>query len=163
MGEPERDGDGRVEAIWIKRAKGGPMDPRGQAVAVAGRGLLGNANQGGRRQVTIIAREAWEAAEEALGARLDPALRRANVMVSGLDLRHTRGLDLEIGAVRLRIRGETRPCRLMDDSWPGLEAALGPDWRGGVFAEVVGGGTLRVGDAARLTVPDDAGAPDASG
>lgn len=52
-------GEGRLEAIWIKRAKRGPMDPAPRARLVAGRGIAGNANQGGRRQVTVIARETW--------------------------------------------------------------------------------------------------------
>ena len=42
---------GRVEQLWIKRMKRGPMDPVTRAVAIAGRGLQGNANQGGKRQV----------------------------------------------------------------------------------------------------------------
>ena len=45
---------GHLRAIWIKRMKRGPMDPRETATLVPGRGLVGNANQGGRRQVTLI-------------------------------------------------------------------------------------------------------------
>lgn len=45
---------GRLERIWLKRMKGGPMDARDRATLVAGRGLLGNANQGGKRQSTIL-------------------------------------------------------------------------------------------------------------
>ncbi len=51
---------GTLERIWIKRMKGGPMDPRDRATLVAGRGLAGNANQGGKRQVTILSKEVWE-------------------------------------------------------------------------------------------------------
>jgi hypothetical protein len=36
-----------LAAIWIKRAKRGPMDPHPSALLVGGRGLAGNANQGG--------------------------------------------------------------------------------------------------------------------
>ncbi len=42
-------GAGTLEAIWLKRVRGGPMDPVASAELVAGRGLVGNANQGGRR------------------------------------------------------------------------------------------------------------------
>ena len=58
---------GRLDAIWIKRAKKGPMDPVDRAMAVESRGLEGNANQGGARQVTILERSAWSAAAATLG------------------------------------------------------------------------------------------------
>ena len=51
---------GRVLALWIKRSKGGPMDPVTVAELVVARGIRGNANQGGRRQVTLIEREVWD-------------------------------------------------------------------------------------------------------
>jgi MOSC domain-containing protein YiiM len=37
----------------------------------------------------------------------------------------------------------------MEAALPGLEAALRPAWRGGVFGEVLTGGTIRAGDAVR--------------
>jgi hypothetical protein len=45
---------GKLEQIWIKRFKGGPMDRKNAARLHAGAGLEGNANQGGKRQVTIL-------------------------------------------------------------------------------------------------------------
>ena len=141
--EPEA---GTLDSIWIKRFRRGPMDPAREARLVAGRGIVGNANQGGKRQVTIISREAWDAATRDLGADVDPATRRANLMVSGLELAKTRGRVLRIGDVRLRIYGETTPCRLMEEARAGLQKALKPDWRGGVFAEVLDDGGIAVGD-----------------
>lgn len=140
---------GTVAAIWIKRAKRGPMDPRPRALLVAGKGLEGNANQGGRRQVTILAEEAWQAAVAELGAEpaLDPRLRRANLFVRGLDLARSRSRVLRIGEARLHILGEVRPCERMEEGYPGLRQALDPDWRGGAFAEVLEGGEIAVGDA----------------
>ena len=138
---------GRLEAIWLKRVRRGPMDPKERARLVEGQGLEDDANQRGKRQVTLISKEQWEKVCAELGQDLDPRIRRANLMVSGLDLAHTRGRVLKIGQGRLRIYGETRPCRVVGDPHPGLREALDPDWRGGVFGEVIGGGEIAVGDA----------------
>lgn len=137
-----------VVAIWLKRFKGGPMDAVAAATAVAGRGLAGNANQGGKRQVTIIDETRWREAEAELGVSIDPAARRANVMLRGIELEQTRGRLLRVGGCVIRIYNETRPCEQMDESCPGLREALGPGWRGGAYGEVVQGGVLNVGDSA---------------
>ena len=137
---------GRLEAIWIKRAHRGPMDPVTSGTLVAGRGLVGNADQGRRRQVTIIAQERWDSLMRELGATISPAARRANLMVSGIDLAQTRDRILRVGGTRLRIAGETRPCERMDEAWPGLRRAMSVDWNGGVFAEVLESGEIVAGD-----------------
>ena len=138
---------GRLEAIWIKRAHRGPMDPVSSGKLVAGRGLVGNADQGRRRQVTVIEQEVWERLLAEVGGAIAPAARRANLMVSGVPLAWTRDRILRIGSCRLRVSGETRPCERMDEAWPGLRAAMGRDWGGGVFAQVLDDGEIAVGDA----------------
>jgi MOSC domain-containing protein YiiM len=139
---------GEVVAIWLKRFKRGPMDAVSEAEALQGRGLQSNANQGGRRQITLIDESRWREAREELGVDVDPRARRANVMLRGIDLERTNGRLLRLGNCVVRIYGETRPCNLMDEAQPGLRKALSPRWRGGAFAEIVAGGTIRVGDAA---------------
>lgn len=136
----------RLEAIWIKRVRRGMMDSVPRAELVAGKGIVGNANQGGRRQVTIIEREVWEARTSAVSATLDPSTRRANLMISGLPLVKTRGKTIRIGECILEIAGETRPCERMEEAAPGLRQAMSADWGGGAFAMVVKGGTINVGD-----------------
>jgi MOSC domain-containing protein YiiM len=135
-----------LESIWIKRFKRGPMDPAREAQLVAGRGIVGNANQGGKRQVTIISREAWDVVTRELGAEVPPQTRRANLLVSGVELANTRGRVLRVGECRVRVYGETKPCWQMEEAHAGLQSALRPDWRGGAFAEVLDDGRIAVGD-----------------
>jgi len=138
---------GRVERIWVKRAKGGLMDPVDTAILESGAGIRGNANRGGRRQVTILSAERWRAIGDTLGADVPPSTRRANLLVSGIDLEKTRGRVLRIGTARLLINGETRPCWQMEEAHAGLQAAMDPHWGGGAFAEVLDGGEIRTGDS----------------
>jgi len=140
---------GRLEAIWIKRAHRGPMDPVGHAVLVAGRGLVGNADQGRRRQVTIIEREVWERLMRELDGTVPPRARRANLMISGLSLAGERDRVLRVGECRIRVLGETRPCERMDEALPGLREAMKAHWGGGSFGEVLDDGQLTVGAAVR--------------
>lgn len=149
---------GRLERLWIKRFHRGPMEAVERATLRAGRGLVGNADQGGRRQVTIIARRRWDGVNEALADDVDPALRRANLLVAGIDLDRTRGRTLRVGPCRLLIRGETRPCEQMDAARPGLRGALQPAWAGGAFAEVLDDGEIAVGDAVSWAGPAPEGA-----
>jgi len=142
-----RDDDGTLRQIWIKRARRGLMDPADRATLAAGRGIVGNANQGGRRQVTILEAERWAAYMYALGGALPTSARRANLVVERVDLARSRGRVLRVGACRLRILGETKPCERMDEALPGLKALMYADWGGGAFAEALDDGEIAVGDA----------------
>ena len=51
---------GRLEAIWVKRAHRGPMDPVQEAELDVERGLVGSVDRSRRRQVTLLERESWE-------------------------------------------------------------------------------------------------------
>lgn len=137
---------GRLEAIWIKRHRRGPMDAVDQATLLAQRGLVGNTDQGGRRQVTLIEQEVWQALITQLGATLPPSTRRANLMLSGIRLARSRRHILRIGRCRIRILGETKPCERMEESWPGLQQAMYADWQGGAFGEVLDDGDILVGN-----------------
>jgi len=135
-----------LERIWLKRAKDGPMDAVEIAELEVEHGLRGNANRGGKRQVTIISRQRWAELIDALGADVPPSARRANLMVSGLDLEESRGRVLRVGDSRLKINGETRPCEQMEAAHAGLQALMRDRWGGGAFAEVLDGGEIHVGD-----------------
>ena len=137
---------GRLVLILIKRAHGNRMDRCLTATLESGRGIAGNANRGGRRQVTLLSEERWNELMTQIGASLEPDARRANLVLSGIDLENTRGRVLIVGACRLRIGGETRPCEQMEAAAAGLQEAMRERWGGGAFAEVVDGGSIAVGD-----------------
>jgi MOSC domain-containing protein YiiM len=137
----------RLERIWLKRVHRGPMDPVDAATLVEGKGVDGSASFGSHRQVTIIALERWLAMMAELGADVDPSARRADLMVSGLDLERSRDRLMNVGRCLLRIGGEVKPCERMDEAYRGLRAVMGPQWGGGAWAEVLRGGDILVGDA----------------
>lgn len=142
----------RLERIWIKRRRRAPTEEVPRATLIAGSGIDGNADRGGRRQVTILSAERWHELMAELRADVDPGARRANLLVSGIDLLESRGRILAVGACTLRIRGETRPCERMDEALTGLREAMRPRWGGGVFAEVVTGGEIAAGDPVEWAV-----------
>jgi MOSC domain-containing protein YiiM len=150
MAEHQYSGPGRLERIWIKRAKRGVMDPALRATLEADRGIKGNANRGGRRQVTIIEAETWERLMSGMRADVDPSARRANLMVRGVSLVNARGRILRVGSCRIEIKGETKPCERMDEALPGLRDAMRPDWGGGAFGVILDDGEIRVGDTVEL-------------
>jgi MOSC domain-containing protein YiiM len=137
---------GKLDAIWVKRAHRGRMDPVPTAMLVANQGIVGNANQGGRRQVTLIEREVWNRLMQQLGAAADPSQRRANLMLSGIALKDSRGRILRIGGTRIQIMGETKPCERMEEAVSGLRSAMYEDWQGGAFGIVLEDGQIGIGD-----------------
>jgi MOSC domain-containing protein YiiM len=141
-----------LHQIWVKRAHRGKMDPAARATLVAGSGMTGNADQGGKRQLTLIDLDRWHELMDRFGADLETSARRANLVIDGLDLFDARGKTLRVGPTRLIIHGETRPCERMDEALPGLPEAMRERWGGGAFAEVIEGGEIVVGDEVEWVV-----------
>ncbi len=140
---------GRLLAIATKEKTRAPMLEHA-ALRVGPGGLPGERSHPSGRAVTVLSREAWAAACRDLGTSLPWTLRRANLLVEGIELIGSVGRRLHVGALVLEIGEETEPCRVMDAIHPGLRRALTPDWRGGVTCRVLTPAEIRVGAVVRL-------------
>lgn len=141
---------GRLIGIARRPRSRAPMEQIDSGLVTVASGLDGDSKGAKfpRRQITILAREDWEAATAALDppAVLAWTTRRANLYVEGVRLPRRTGVHLWIGPVELEVTAQTFPCRQMERAHAGLLKALGPDWRGGVTCRVVAGGPLALGD-----------------
>jgi MOSC domain-containing protein YiiM len=135
---------GRVEAIHVAAAAGGPMVPLAEVRAVPGRGLEGDRyfsktgtssrHEGADRQITLIEVDA-----------LEPGESRRNVATRGVAVNHLVGRRFRIGEVRLRGLRLCEPCSHME-RLSGKPVRSGLVHRGGLRAEILTEGVIRVGD-----------------
>src|SRR5215813_9690286 len=139
--------DHRILKLWSRPIAGGPMVERERLEVLAGRGVVGDHTFGHMRHVTLVFVDDWNAAAAELGVPVDPAGRRANVLLSGGRGARFVGETVRLGDVELEIKGITTPCPVMDKAAPGMRVALQPEGRAGVWGRVLAGGTLRPGDA----------------
>lgn len=146
---------GSVVSIHIAPAAGLPMETVPEARAFAGRGLerdrysLGigyysNTPGPGGRELTLIETETLEALP-GIGVKLSAAGTRRNIATTGVPLNHLVGREFWIGAVRLRGTRLCEPCRYLEGlTQPGAMLAL--LHRGGLRAQIINDGVIRVGD-----------------
>ncbi|NML15871.1 MOSC domain-containing protein [Azohydromonas caseinilytica] len=169
-------GPGRLEAIWLRPARGAAAVGVPEALVLAGHGLQGDRSAagrgGGRRQVTLLQQEHLPVVAALLGRpALEASLLRRNLVVSGLNLLAARSplpavpLRLWLGdEVELEVTGPCEPCSRMEEALgAGGYAAL--RGHGGVTARVLRGGRIRVGDAVRCVAgpgPDEGAAAQAA-
>jgi MOSC domain-containing protein YiiM len=136
---------GRVEWIGVRPARHVPPEALGEVLATDG-GLLGDHYGGGKREVTLIQAEHLPAIASLVGApRVDPALVRRNLVVSGLNLVALKDRRFRVGEAVLQYTGACHPCSRMEDALGagGYNAMRG---HGGITARVLERGTIRQGD-----------------
>lgn len=142
---------GRLIGIARKSARRAPMQELSTGLITPQAGLEGD-HRGAKyrtRQITVLAREDWEATLAEVGSDLPWTARRANLLVEGIVLPRTGGI-LRIGPVRLEVTAQTYPCARMEEASEGLMPALAKDWRGGVTCRVLEGGHIAVADAVEV-------------
>jgi len=142
--------NGIVKVIAYRPIDGRPMAEVTEIAVLPGRGPDIENRKPGKREITLLSAESWAQVCGELGVKLPWLFRRANLLIEGIDLSTTIGATLAVGCVRIRVHGETKPCGIMDQQHDGLRKALAPDCRGGVYGQVLAGGTIRVGDPVAL-------------
>ena len=152
---------GRLIGIARKARRRAPMEEIQRARISAEGGVEGDHGPRPKRRVlTVLSREAWQAALDELGGAGDApwTFRRANLLVEGIDPPRAAGLRMRIGPVLLETTYETDPCARMDEQLPGLRKALEPDWRGGARARVLEEGEVALGDPVEIEGSEEPGA-----
>jgi MOSC domain-containing protein YiiM len=140
---------GTVEAIAVAADAEATVVLVDQALAVAGRGLEGDRYFDGRgtfsnehargHDLTLIEAEVLDALHLTVGAA------RRNVVTRGIDLNALVGERFRIGAVACVGQRLCEPCAHLERlAAPGILLSL--VHRGGLRADVLGEGTIRVGD-----------------
>jgi len=146
---------GTLLSIHIAAKAGAPMEERESAEAVTGRGLLGDRyfdgvghwsqHPGVGRQLTLIEIESIEALEGEKKIAIMPGAARRNLVTRGVPLNHLVGREFQVGGVRLLGTRLCEPCDYLEGlTTKGVLSGL--IHRGGLRADIVSGGTIRVGD-----------------
>ncbi|HUF41950.1 MAG TPA: MOSC domain-containing protein [Verrucomicrobiae bacterium] len=147
---------GVVVSLHVAATAAAPVQTVTSVEAVVGLGLQGDRyfnkvgtfsnDPGSGRHVTLIESEAIEALEREYHVEIDAALARRNVVTSGTALNHLVGRRFTVGPVMLRGTRLCEPCAHLEKlTRPGTLRGL--IHRGGLRAEIVSGGVIRVGDA----------------
>lgn len=149
-------GEGRIDTIHVVVTKGGPPTAVDAVRAVAGQGLeadryaTGNGvkpgKAGGKRAATLIEAEAIEALGQEYDVRIGPGESRRNIATRGVALNHLVGRTFQIGDAVMRGVELCEPCNYLESlTQPGVRAGL--VHRGGLRAEILESGMIKVGDA----------------
>lgn len=146
---------GSVVSLHLAPVGGAPMQTIDEARAIVGRGLEGDRyfaglgtysnDPGSGRHLTFIEIEALEALKEDYGVEVAPAQARRNVVTRGAALNHLVGREFSVGSALLRGARLCEPCAHLE-RLSARGALRGLIHRGGLRAEIVAAGTIRVGD-----------------
>ncbi len=140
---------GRLEWIGLRPGRRAPLADVTHVEVLADHGLIGDykaQRAGGKRQVTLIQREHLDAVAALLGRDVvHPDQVRRNLVVSGINLLALRSARFAIGEVLFEGAGLCEPCSRMEEvlGAGGYNAMCG---HGGIVAQVIAGGVIRLGD-----------------
>jgi MOSC domain-containing protein YiiM len=146
--------NGTVESIYIAGAAEGKPQSVDQVAAIAGGGLEGDryALKTGTfykpepdYELTLIEAEAVEALQRDYQIEVSQADTRRNIVTRNVALNHLVGKEFTIGDVRIRGIRLCEPCDHLQ-RLTGKPVIKGLLHRGGLRAQILTPGTIRVGD-----------------
>lgn len=147
---------GSVVSIHTSPEAAEPMDSLIEVQAMAGAGLVGDRYFRGvgtystegevGRQITLIESEALEAASAETGMTIQPRDSRRNIVTHGVSLNDFVRREFRVGEVRLRGVELCEPCSHLAQlaGKPMLRSLV---HRGGLRADILSDGMIRVGDS----------------
>ena len=156
---------GKLEAIYLRPARGVACITALSAEAITQKGLVGDRTCStpsrntlgsnrlvSNRQVTLIQAEHISVIGALIGKPVDANILKRNLVVSGINLLAAKTLfkdqimQLTIGDVILQVTGMCEPCSKMETAL-GLGGYNAMRGHGGVTATIIKGGELKVGDS----------------
>ena len=151
---------GKLEAIYLRPARGVACISTQSAEAITQKGLTGDRTSstpsrnalGSNRQVTLIQAEHISVIGALIGEPVDASILKRNLVISGINLLAAKTLfkdqimQLTIGDVVLQVTGLCEPCSKMETALGhgGYNAMRG---HGGVTARIIKGGEIKVCDS----------------
>ena len=148
---------GTIELIYITPAATAATVSVKEVLAIPGVGLEGDRyalRQGTffkpepDYELTLIEAEAVEALKREYDVELEPGESRRNLVTRGVELNHLVGRDFQIGEVKARGIRLCEPCDHLQRV-TGRELIKGLRHRGGLRAQILTQGTIRIGDSVR--------------
>lgn len=147
---------GRLVAIYLAPEAGAQPQAVESAAARTGRGLEGDRYAAGAgsfsrwpgrgRSLTLISAEAIRDAEAAFDVSLSDGQHRRNVVVEGVSLDWFLGARFRVGEVELEGVRVCAPCKYLVRTTGQAEVFGALVNRGGLRAEILTDGVLRLGD-----------------
>ena len=150
----------RVAQILTAESPASEMRPRAKVRAVPGQGLEGDRYSSGTGtfspgqpkpdfEITFIEQEKIEAFARESNLQFTALHARRNIVTEGVSLNDLAGKEFYVGEVRIRGIRLCEPCTyLAKISFP--ETLKGLVHKGGLRAQILSEGVIRVGDAIRV-------------
>jgi MOSC domain-containing protein YiiM len=146
---------GNIISLYVAPTGAAPMKAVHEIQAVGGKGLEGDRyfhklgtysnTPGSGRDVTLIEIEAIDAMRRDYQIELEAGKTRRNIVTRGVYLNHLVDREFKVGPVVLRGTRLCEPCAHLERLT--VKGAMrGLIHRGGLRAEILEGGTIRVGD-----------------